>query len=122
VRTNTLLAAYSDPAILGRHYEDLERFVAFSHKNRCSLVVVLFPFLQDLETSRRFTVPVAHFFATTGTPVVDVAKLVTDVPVKQRVVNSNDHHASKRVHRMVADALYKVLVEKGWVTAEPGSP
>jgi hypothetical protein len=117
VHSRALLAAYGDPQTLGRHYKDLCQFVAFSRANQCPLVVVLFPFLEDLETRQRFTVPIEHFFAGARTPVVNVAKVVAGVPVKQRVINSNDHHASKLVHRLVADALYNVLVEKGWVTA-----
>ncbi|HYM09455.1 MAG TPA: SGNH/GDSL hydrolase family protein [Bryobacterales bacterium] len=117
VHTTTLLMAYGEPQTLERHYKDLYRFVDFSRANQCPLVVVIFPFLEDLETSKRFTVPIEHFFAGAGTPVLDVANLVAGVPVKQRVINSNDHHASKLVHRLVAGALYKTLVERGWVAA-----
>jgi hypothetical protein len=118
--TSVLLASYEDPRLLRRHYADLQQFVDFSHANRIPLIVVIFPFLRDLATSRRFTVPIEHFFSRSGAAVVSVSDLVAAIPPQQRVVNSNDSHASKLVHRIVADELYRVLAGKGWLHLPAG--
>jgi hypothetical protein len=111
---DALFGAYRDQAILARHLEDLGRFVAYARERNIPLVVVLFPFLTDLERSREYVEPVADFLVGRNVPVIDVTDLVSALPARSRIVNSNDAHPSVLVHTLVADALSEHMRSLGW--------
>ena len=112
-------AYYGDEAMLAKHLADLAQFVDLSVQQNVPLIVVTFPFLNDLGLSRRCLDPVEQFLASRDVPVVSVSELVRDLPVAARVVNRNNAHASRAVHRRVADALYEVLKGRGLLTEPP---
>ena len=51
----------------------------------------------------------AVFFETRGAKVVRVADLIKDLPALKTIVNAKDYHPGPRVHRLVAEALFRVL-------------
>lgn len=101
------------PALRARHAEDLRAFAAHARTLRVPLVVVVFPFLHDLGASELYVPWVREVFTGEGVPVLDVRPLVEAMPLQERVVNMNDVHPSVTVHRRVADALYRMIVESG---------
>jgi hypothetical protein len=114
-RWSYLKRVYEDPRILRLHAEDLQRFVDYSVTQQIPLAVVLFPYLHDLPGSSIYVPFVKAFFQTRGIPVLDVAELVADLPLRERVVNLNDLHPSITVHAMVADALFRLLREHSFL-------
>lgn len=102
-------SSYHDPRSLEIHRADLLRFVAHCRARDIAMVVVLFPYLQDLEGSLVYTDFIEGIFTSEGVPVLRVSDLVRSMPPDQRVVNSNDVHASRSVHRMIGDALFERL-------------
>lgn len=101
--------AYNSEKALNDHYADLDKFIDFSKKNSSEMVVILFPFLQDLEGSKKlYTEKIKTFFESKGVKVIDVTELVRDLPLSKVLVNNNDAHASKLVNQLIADELLKI--------------
>ena len=105
-----LVQAYSDEAILAAHLADLDRFPAFAREHQARLVVVLFPFMNDVAGSRFFLDRIQEHLEGQGVPVLNVASLVQGLPVRSLVVNSQDPHAGVAVHHLVGRKLYELLV------------
>ena len=103
--------AWGDPRVVALHERDLEKFVQYSRDRKVPMVVVLFPFLHDAETSALYVPRVKAFFEARGVRVIDASTLVADLPVSERIATVNDVHPSPLVHARVADALAKELPE-----------
>jgi len=114
-------AAYADPAILRSHLDDVAQIIQYASQNETPMIVVIFPLLTDLDRSKAYTEPIGSFFEGHGVPVIDVTDLVRDLPVRARIVNSNDAHASARVHRMVGDSLFAEIVARDWLGGDARS-
>ena len=97
---------WSDERVVQRHLEDLKEFQAFG----VPLVVVVIPYLPNLDWSRKLYVNrVMDHFRTLEIPVLDVSTLVEDLPVFRRVVNAGDPHASAEVNRRIAAAVSQLI-------------
>ncbi len=68
-------------------------------------------FILVIERSREITSKVTNLFEDQGVPVLDVAELVENEPVRQLIVNSLDAHPSKWVHQQVADKLHEMILQ-----------
>jgi lysophospholipase L1-like esterase len=101
--------ALTDDALIRQHLADLERFCTYTETRHIPLVVVLFPFLTDPAHCRPTIDRVEHMFRAHHVPVLDVAGLLRDVPVRERTANPYDAHPSPRVHALVAAALGEML-------------
>jgi hypothetical protein len=87
------MAATLDATLRG-----LERF-------EVPVVVVWFPFLANEEASRAASGRMAAWAAARGVALVDVATLIEDLEVSERVASSTDSHAGAEVHRRLGRAL-----------------
>lgn len=105
-----LQQAYKNKTILNEHKQDLELFINYAKQNSIRLIVVIFPFLQDIEMSDAMYVNnIVNLFESHNIPTVNVSSLIRDIPLKGRIVNMNDAHASAKVNRMVADEILKIV-------------
>jgi hypothetical protein len=105
-----LTTAYKDDNILSKHKDDLKLFVDYSRKNSIQLIVVVFPFLTDLEMSdSMYLNDIVNFFQANKISVINVSQLAKDIPVTERIVNINDTHASKKLNKIVAHEILKKL-------------
>jgi len=110
--TEFLFGAYRNRRVFDAHLADLQRFVRYADENHVHLIVVVFPFyLEEPSRSSFITQAVGRLFQENGVAVVDVAQLIDSLPPRERIVNRNDGHASTKVHRLVADALYRRVIE-----------
>lgn len=101
--------AYRSEKTLHAHYNDLTRFADFANDHSAELVIILFPFLQDLEGSKKlYMEKIRIFFESKSIRVLDVSTLVKDLPLSKTLVNNNDAHASALVNRLVADEILKM--------------
>jgi hypothetical protein len=116
---NSLISAYNDQRVFKEHLSDLNKIVEFSKKNKIPLIVVIFPFLRDLETSQIFTIPIEKFLNEKETVVINVSNLIVNLPPAKRTVNSNDNHPNVLVNRLVAEELYQSLLKNKLITPNP---
>ncbi|MGE0526355.1 MAG: SGNH/GDSL hydrolase family protein [Bdellovibrionales bacterium] len=111
--------AYSDPQIVANHKRDMEGLIRAAKDRGSHLLVVIFPYLHDLERSEIYYPMVASFFSERNIPWVDVRSLVKDLPLEKRVVNLNDVHANEVVHQRVGEAIYRKMAQIVPELAEP---
>jgi len=110
---NFLIQAYKNDGILSKQKGNLGLFVNYANKNSIQLIVVIFPFLGNVEMSDSIYVnDIVNFFRMNKVCVINVSALVKDIPVSERIVNLNDAHASKLVNRIVAQEILRKLVIK----------
>jgi hypothetical protein len=108
--TDFLNQAYRNDVILSEHKNNLGLFIDYTRNNSIRLIVIVFPFLYDVGTSDSFHVNnIINYFESNNINVIDVSRLIKDVPVDQRTVNVNDSHASKRVNEIIAREILKLM-------------
>lgn len=105
-----LYRAFKDENILSKHKEDLKLFIDYARMNSIKLIVVVFPFLTDTEISDNlYGNNIVSFFRNYNVTVINVSDLVQDIPKSERIVNKNDGHASRKVNRIVAEEILKMI-------------
>jgi len=104
-----LRRAHADPAVAAAHLADLDRIADLARDQGAPLIVVLFPFLDDVPGSAPLLAPVRAHLVEGGAHIVDVADLVRAMPVRDLVVHAQDAHPSAAVHRRVGEALADLL-------------
>ncbi|MBN1384966.1 MAG: SGNH/GDSL hydrolase family protein [Elusimicrobia bacterium] len=109
---NFQVSSYKDKEILKEHFADLSRILKFCKKNNVSLIVMMIPYLHDLEKTESFTMPIGRFFRGKGIPVIDVSDIIRKIPLRKRIVSYNDPHPSVMVHRLMAEEIYRILVSE----------
>jgi len=105
---NLLQTAYSTESIFKEHLHDLNAFIEFSHTEKVPLLVVLFPFMQDIQLSKElYLTKLIHFLKDNHVEYVDVSAKINDLTPAKRVVNSNDKHASVIVNHRIGAEIVK---------------
>lgn len=105
-----LTKAYRNNAILSQHKDDLKLFVNYARENSIQLIVLVFPFLNDLEKSDALYVnDIVNFFRMNKISVINVASLARNIPLHERTVNKNDSHASKKLNKIIAQEIVNLL-------------
>jgi hypothetical protein len=107
-----LTKAYTDPRILEEHLNDLQRIVDYKVKNNSEMVVLMIPFLFDLDYTDKYTKPITDFFAKNNITVVTVSDEISKIKPSERTAGKLDSHASPIVNEVIAEKLYKTLKEK----------
>jgi hypothetical protein len=113
-----LLKLYNDPNAWWLHQQDLLSIEAGARAEGVPLVVVVFPSMNRPAESQPITERVIALFAEREVPVLDVAPLIADIPMRDRLASPVDPHPSEQVHARVAEALYGLLTEEGLVAGE----
>jgi len=107
--TAILKKSYNDHKIFAEHCQDLQKFIDYSHENHCKMIVLMMPFLTDLDASDFYMSKIEDFFRSHGVNTIDVSQMVEDLSVKQRIVNKMDAHASEEVNRRIArELIFKI--------------
>ncbi len=107
---NFLNQAYKNDHILSKHKEELKLFIDYARENSIQLIVVIFPFLTDVEMSdSMYMNDITDFFQDNKIRFINVSHLVRDIPVSERIVNKNDGHPSIKVNKIVAQEILKII-------------
>ena len=107
---NYLHKAYSDKNILSKHKNELKLFVDYARENSVQLVVIIFPFLANTEMSdSMYLNNIINYFEMNKIDVINVSKLVKDIPVAERIVSRYDGHASRKVNQVIAQEILKKI-------------
>ena len=107
-----LTNAYRDTTIFEQHSNDLLKFVDFTEANSIELIVVLFPFFENLTLSDDLYIQkIVNLFSSHNVKTINVNDLVDNVAIEKLVVNSNDGHPSVYVNKIVANEIINVVKE-----------
>ncbi|MGD0278965.1 MAG: SGNH/GDSL hydrolase family protein [Smithella sp.] len=107
---NFLTEAYKNDYILSKHEDDLGLFVDYARENSAQLIVVVFPYLDNIEMSDSLYVNnIVNYFKARNVSTINVSQLVKYMPVPERIVNKNDTHASKKLNRIIAQEILHKL-------------
>jgi len=107
---NFLDRSYKNKLILTKHKDELKLFIDYARDNSAQLIVIVFPFLNDVEMSDTMYVnEIADYFRDNKIRVINVSPLVRDIPVADRIVNKNDGHPSIKVNKIVALEILKYI-------------
>lgn len=112
---NFLFDAWKSEKVLKIHADQLKDLFHSAEAKSKKVFLVVFPFLQSMEESK-YVDWVESRAKENGIPTMDVRKLVTDLSVRERIVNYNDAHPSIEVHQRVGVELERRLRELGWLT------
>ncbi len=103
---------YSNDSIFHQHKQDIQHFLDFTKTNNIPLLVVIFPFMNDLEFSKRVYInKLKNFFNENKVNYLDVSTLIEELSIKERIVNSSDGHASVYVNKLVGDVIYNKIFQ-----------
>lgn len=106
---HTRVAEYDDPELWARHAADLDRFVELARGMGAELVVLVWPRLDAVESSRVATAKVSAHFRERGVKVVDLTDELSKRPARELVVNRLDAHPNAATHDLAAERLFEVL-------------
>lgn len=105
--------AFKDETILSKHKKELKLFIDYARRNSIKLIVIVFPFLTDTQTSDSlYGNHIVSFFRDHKVNVINVSELVQNIPTPERIVNKNDGHASIKVNRVVAEEIIKTIQQE----------
>jgi hypothetical protein len=97
--------------MLEGHMKDLSEINEISQSRNADLVIILFPYLVDLNRFSDLTNAVESLFLSQGVKVINVGNLIKDIPINQRIINKADHHPSALVNKRVANRIIQLLNE-----------
>jgi len=107
-----LKQAYENHLLVNEHKKAFAMLLDFCRDKSTDLIMVVFPFMAAPEESTFYTEIVKDFFTARGVAVIDVGEMVKDMPLKERVVNRHDPHASPKVHALVAERIHEIMVKR----------
>lgn len=103
------LAEYEDEVLWTRHAQDLDRFVELTRQGNVRLVVLVWPRLDAVESSRASTKKVADHFRARGVAVVDLTDELAGKDARSLVVNKLDAHPNAATHRLAGERLVPIV-------------
>jgi hypothetical protein len=106
-----LVSIYNHPDAWWAHQQQLLSIYEGAQSEQIPLLVVVFPGIPYIEESQFVTERVINLYQEKGVPTLDVAKLIKDIPVKERMASRVDQHPNELVHRLVAESLYQMFVD-----------
>ncbi|MBI3590005.1 MAG: SGNH/GDSL hydrolase family protein [Candidatus Melainabacteria bacterium] len=102
---------FDDPSVWKNHKQELEEIYKLCEAQNSKLLVVLFPILSHIPESQAMLVKINKVFNALNVPVLDISKLISDVKKKELVVSDDDPHPSKKLHKIVAENLYPLVIK-----------
>jgi len=103
--------SYKDEYSFKEHLKDIDLFATYSREANVPFLLLLFPFMQDLTFSENLYIgKLAVFCKERSISFIDVAQLISNIPVQDRVINNNDGHSSPLVNRCIANNIYNYIL------------
>ena len=101
---------YKNQKVVSEHKNDIKRFIDFCNENSIELIVVVFPFMQDLNLSDTVYVKeILKYLYENKVKTINVSPLIENIPLNDRVVNKFDGHPSKKINIIVAKEILKLV-------------
>jgi len=100
---------YSNAEIVADHRSDLCKIVEYCSKMDSELFFIVIPYLRNPAQSAFVSNFMINWLLENNIPFMDLAEFVEKIPVKQRVVNKYDPHASEQLNYIIAERLIQEL-------------
>lgn len=100
-----LTKAYESEEVVATHMDDLQRFIDFAAESGAQLDVLVWPNLDYLVESRKYTDRIVHLLRERKVEVLDLGEHFVDRKSAELVVNKMDGHPNPRTHAEVAELL-----------------
>ena len=107
--TEFISSAYNNKDILDSHLSDLDNILNYCTSNEITPYLIIIPFMNDLDLSHKLLTPIETHLIEQDIRFINFVDILKDIPIKIRMVNSNDGHMSAEVHKLVAEELYNML-------------
>ncbi len=107
-----LVNAYSTDEIMQQHLSSLKELKDLVNEAGAQMYFLGIPFLQDVDLSEQLYLNKLNSLfedSERNSYVIDLSAAIRSIPTKDRVVNSNDPHASIMVHQLIAQELNKSI-------------
>jgi hypothetical protein len=104
--------AYSNPKIVTQHFNDLQKFKDYADENKLPFIVLIIPFLHELEDSEAlYGALVERYCKDHNIACINLCnnEAIKMLPVQDRIISFHDLHASEQVQVLIADELWKKL-------------
>lgn len=111
---NYLKECFASDKVMALHQADLQAVIQYANENDAKLVVVLFPFLEDVKGSAELMQPVKNYLQAQQVPFIALDESLKLMEPAQMMVNKNDGHPNEKVHQLVADSLIALMNREGW--------
>jgi hypothetical protein len=102
---------HNNPDAWWLHRQQLLKFHEGSQAQGIHFIAVVFPSMNQPEDSLFVTERILKLYQEVGVPTLDVAQLITDIPVDERIATPVDPHPSELVHNRVAEALHQMFID-----------
>ncbi len=99
--------AYTDTTIFSKHLLELDKFRQYSEERKVPLIVLVFPYMMDVEGSAFYTKPIEKYLSEKKIDFIDVGELIKNVPIMERIASKKDIHSSELVNEIVANKLFE---------------
>jgi len=104
-----LLGLYAEEDSWSAHQEHLQQMVDWAQERDIQLVILLWPYMHDVDSSLSANDRVASFFEEQGILVVRMRSYLQGLSLDERIVNNFDTHPSVHSHQLAAEALADVI-------------
>lgn len=101
---------YAADAIFDEHYRDVELFIEFAESKDIPLLFVIFPFMQDIALSEQLYIDrLQNLLKLANVSYINVGDLIKALPISDRIINSCDAHASRKVNTLLGEAIFETF-------------
>ena len=104
-----LTRAYNNKIKFTQHTEDLHKFINYCDENKARLIVIIIPFIQDLESSNFYVNKVRDYFLRNQVEVINVKNLIQKEDKNEMMVNKFDAHLSEKGNKILAEEIIKQI-------------
>lgn len=102
---------YANETYWREHSLELQQFANLKTEQDIEVIVLIWPFLRDIDLSESIVNQVADYFTDRDISVIYMGDMLEEIPVNDRVVSPFDAHPGLISHTMAAEVLYSIVTE-----------
>ena len=109
--TEQLKHVYSTDSLWQKEELQLNKFKNYCVKNKITLTIVFFPFMEDLTLAKKINIEnrITTYCKKNNIKLLDITKYIQNIPREKRQVSKTDSHASTIIHGIVGKNLVKLI-------------
>jgi hypothetical protein len=102
---------YSSDSLWKKEELQLNKFLNYSTKNKIPLMIVFFPFMEDLKLAKKLNIEkrINKYCIDNNIKLLNVTNYIQKIPKVKRQVSIMDSHASDIIHKITGKQLAEIL-------------